>query len=407
VGQEAKRQSTNQNTLMNQPTPSAKLRLENQVAVVTGGARGIGAGIVERFLEEGARVVFSDLMNEKGKGLEAELGKNVAFYRADATSPSDTEALMNFTVGHFGRLDCVVNNAGAGGEAGPISEVSFQGFQQSVNLLLLGTFLGIKYCVPHMERGSIINIASIAGLTGGHAMDGLRHRGPDTRGAWLSPNRRVALGHTRLSIIDLETGDQPITNENGRIHIIANGEFYDFERQRSELTGQGHVFRTRSDSEIALHLFEEFGTHCVQKLRGEFAFVLWDDGNQMLFAARDRLGIKPLYNAVYDDTIYLASEIKALFAAGVPARWDHECFYQLSTAPQMSDRTLFDGVYQVPPGYCLTATMNECALRVTGISTTRELTSWLQVRDRKVPISKSLAVFLRKRYGCECALMCR
>jgi 3alpha(or 20beta)-hydroxysteroid dehydrogenase len=134
---------------MNQPAPSAKLRLENQVAVVTGGARGIGAGIVKRFVEEGARVVFSDLMNEKGKGLEAELGKNVAFYQADATSPSDTEALMNFAVGHFGRLDCVVNNAGAGGEAGPVSEVSFQGFQESVKLLLLGTFLGIKYCVPH------------------------------------------------------------------------------------------------------------------------------------------------------------------------------------------------------------------------------------------------------------------
>jgi asparagine synthase (glutamine-hydrolysing) len=190
------------------------------------------------------------------------------------------------------------------------------------------------------------------------AMDSLRHRGPDARGAWLSPNRRVALGHTRLSIIDLETGDQPITNESGRIHIIANGEFYDFERQRSELESLGHVFRTRSDSEIALHLFEEFGTHCLQKLRGEFAFVLWDDLNQMLFGARDRFGIKPLYYAVYDDTIYLASEIKALFAAGVPARWDHEFFYQYSTGPHMPDRTLFDGVYQVPPGHYLTATMS-------------------------------------------------
>jgi NAD(P)-dependent dehydrogenase (short-subunit alcohol dehydrogenase family) len=154
---------------MDQLPPSARLRLENQVAVVTGGARGIGAGIVRRFVEEGARVVFSDLLNEKGKILEDELGKKVAFYRADATSPAETEALMNFAVEHFGRLDCVVNNAGAGGEGGPISEVSVQGFQRSLNLLLLGTFLGIKYCVPHMERGAIINIASIAGLTGGFA----------------------------------------------------------------------------------------------------------------------------------------------------------------------------------------------------------------------------------------------
>jgi 3alpha(or 20beta)-hydroxysteroid dehydrogenase len=92
---------------MDQLPPSARLRLENQVAVVTGGARGIGAGIVRRFVEEGARVVFSDLLNEKGKILEDELGKNVAFYRADATSPAETEALMNFAVEHFGRLDCV------------------------------------------------------------------------------------------------------------------------------------------------------------------------------------------------------------------------------------------------------------------------------------------------------------
>jgi 3alpha(or 20beta)-hydroxysteroid dehydrogenase len=100
---------------MDQLAPSARLRLENQVAVVTGGARGIGAGIVRRFVEEGARVVFSDLLNEKGKPLEEELGKNAAFYPADATSPADTEALMNFAVERFGRLDCIVNNAGAGG----------------------------------------------------------------------------------------------------------------------------------------------------------------------------------------------------------------------------------------------------------------------------------------------------
>ena len=167
------------------------------------------------------------------------------------------------------------------------------------------------------------------------------------------------------------------------------------------------MFRTRSDSEIALHLYEEFGTRCVQKLRGEFAFVLWDDVNQLLFAARDRLGIKPLYYAVYDDTIYLASEIKALFAAGVPAHWDHQCFYQYSTAYQMSDRTLFDGVYQVPPGYYLTATMN--GLRTSrywdfNYSPADELAA---TTTRKIPISKSLAVFSRKRSGCECALTCR
>jgi asparagine synthase (glutamine-hydrolysing) len=190
------------------------------------------------------------------------------------------------------------------------------------------------------------------------ATNALHHRGPDSQGAWISANHRVGLGHARLSIIDLTTGDQPIANEDGRIHIVVNGEFYDFERQRRDLERRGHQFRTRSDSEIALHLYEDFGAHCVQHLRGEFAFVLWDEANQTLFAARDRFGIKPLYYAVHDGTLYLASEIKALFAAGVPARWDHENFYQHATGPTMPDRTLFDGVHQVPPGHYLTATPN-------------------------------------------------
>ena len=148
---------------------SARLRLENVVAVVTGGARGIGAGIVRRFVQEGARVVFSDLLQEKVKTFEKELGENVAFCRADSMSPSDIEALMNFAVKHFGKLDCVVNNAGAGGEGGPIAEISVEGFDRTIALLLRGPFLGIKYAVPHMQGGSIINIASVAGLAGGYA----------------------------------------------------------------------------------------------------------------------------------------------------------------------------------------------------------------------------------------------
>lgn len=188
------------------------------------------------------------------------------------------------------------------------------------------------------------------------ASQALHHRGPDSQGSWFSPDKRVALGHTRLSIIDLTTGDQPIANEDGKIHIIVNGEFYDFERQRRELEQRGHQFRTRSDSEIAVHLYEEFGPHCVQRLRGEFAFVIWDARNQMLLAVRDRFGIKPLHYAVHEGTVYVASEIKALFAAGVPARWDPEYFYQHATGPAMPDRTLFAGVHQVPPGHYLVAT---------------------------------------------------
>src|SRR3974390_2764074 len=142
---------------------------------------------------------------------------------------------------------------------------------------------------------------SKAGSVSAHTLElaakTLHHRGPDSHGTWLSPDHAIGLAHTRLSIIDLTTGDQPIANEDGRVHIIVNGEFYDFERQRRELEQRGHRFRTRSDSEIALHLYEDFGAHCVQHLRGEFAFVLWDDRNQILLAVRDRFGIKPLHYA--------------------------------------------------------------------------------------------------------------
>jgi 3alpha(or 20beta)-hydroxysteroid dehydrogenase len=154
---------------MNQAATTARLRLENQVAVVTGGTRGIEEGIVRRFVEEGAKVVFSGRSSEKGKALEEELSPNVASYRADAASASDTEGLIKFTVERFGRLDCLVNNAGVGGEGGPISGTSVEGFNKSISLLLGGTFLGIKYAVPLMKTGgTIINIASVASLVGGY-----------------------------------------------------------------------------------------------------------------------------------------------------------------------------------------------------------------------------------------------
>jgi asparagine synthase (glutamine-hydrolysing) len=195
----------------------------------------------------------------------------------------------------------------------------------------------------------------VSGTALQRAINALDHRGPDSQGAWHSADWRVALGHARLSIIDLTTGDQPIANEDRSVYIVVNGEFYDFERQRRELEQRGHQFRTRSDSEVALHLYEEYGTNCAQHLRGEFAFVIWDERNRILFAARDRFGIKPLHYAVHGDALYLASEAKALFAAGVPARWSQDYFYQQATGPAMADRTLFEGVQQVAPGHYLVA----------------------------------------------------
>jgi asparagine synthase (glutamine-hydrolysing) len=185
----------------------------------------------------------------------------------------------------------------------------------------------------------------------------LDHRGPDGHRQWIAPHRRVGLGHARLSIIDLHTGDQPIASEDERLHIVVNGEFYDYERVQRELEQSGHRLRTRSDSEIALHLYEELGAQCLHRLRGEFAFVLWDEGNQTLFAARDRFGIKPLYYAEQDGVLALASEAKALFAAGLAARWDPTGFVQATSllVPEQ-DSSLFDGVRQVPPGHYLLAT---------------------------------------------------
>jgi asparagine synthase (glutamine-hydrolysing) len=188
------------------------------------------------------------------------------------------------------------------------------------------------------------------------ATQALYHRGPDGQRVWISPDGSVGLGHARLSIIDLTTGDQPIASEDGREHIVVNGEFYGFEPIQRELEQKGHRLRTRSDSEIAVHLYQDLGTHCLHRLRGEFAFVLWDEAHRTLFAARDRFGIKPLFYAVHNNTLYLASEVKALFAAGVPARWDIESVYNYIDLGGSPLRTLFEGVYQVPPGYYLLAT---------------------------------------------------
>jgi len=184
----------------------------------------------------------------------------------------------------------------------------------------------------------------------------LYHRGPDGQRHWISSDERVGLGHARLSIIDLATGDQPIASEDGRKHIIVNGEFYDYESTQRKLERAGHHLRTRSDSEIALHLYEDLGVQCLNELRGEFAFVLWDENHRTLFAARDRFGIKPLFYAIHRETLYLASEVKALFAAGVPARWDADSVAQATEFGSHQVRTLFDGIFQVPPGHYLIAT---------------------------------------------------
>lgn len=185
----------------------------------------------------------------------------------------------------------------------------------------------------------------------------LAHRGPDGAGVYISPDRRHALAHRRLSIIDLQTGGQPLFSEDGQIAAVVNGEFYGHADIRRQLETRGHVFATKSDSEILIHLYEEYGTDCLQYLRGEFAFILTDRRKNITFAACDRFGIKPLcYTRLADGTLLLASEAKALFSLGAAAAWDMDSFYSAASMQYaLPGRTMFRGVHQLRPGERLVA----------------------------------------------------
>jgi asparagine synthase (glutamine-hydrolysing) len=185
-----------------------------------------------------------------------------------------------------------------------------------------------------------------------------RHRGPDGAASWVSPCGRIALGHNRLAIIDPATSAQPMRTEDGGLCLVTNGEFYDYPQIQAELLRTGARLLTRSDTEILLHLYALDGPGALRRLRGEFAFVLWDAQRGMVFAARDRFGCKPLYYAWHEGRLYLASEVKALLAMGVPARWDTESLADHLLVGCLSDRTLFAGVRQVPPGCYLLANPN-------------------------------------------------
>jgi asparagine synthase (glutamine-hydrolysing) len=183
--------------------------------------------------------------------------------------------------------------------------------------------------------------------------DTLRHRGPDGEGFHAAPG--VGLGFRRLSIIDLETGDQPIANEDGSVVVVANGEIYNFAELRTELEAAGHRFRTRSDVEVIVHLYEERGADCLARLRGMFAFALWDARRRRLLLARDRLGIKPLLYAETPEGLLFGSELKALLASGrVERRLDVRALRDLlSFSFVLAPRTLFGSVRQVLPGHYL------------------------------------------------------
>jgi len=179
------------------------------------------------------------------------------------------------------------------------------------------------------------------------------HRGPDGFGAFY--DREVCLGHARLSIIDLSGGAQPMSNEDGSVWITFNGEIFNFEELRAGLEARGHRFRTRSDTEVIVHLYEDYGAGCLKHLNGQFAFAVWDSVKKELFIARDRLGIRPLFYAERSGSFYFASEAKALFATGAlerrldPAALDEIFTFWHTVAP----RTSFEGVHELPAGHYL------------------------------------------------------
>jgi asparagine synthase (glutamine-hydrolysing) len=179
----------------------------------------------------------------------------------------------------------------------------------------------------------------------------IRHRGPDEQGYFL--DQGVGLGHARLSIIDLTSGQQPMANEDGTVWVTFNGEIFNYVELQAELRARGHTLRTTSDTEVIVHSYEERGPACVESFNGDFAFALWDKKRDRLVLARDRMGVRPVYYTVHGGALLFASEVKALFQVpGVRAVIDplaiDQCFtFWFPVAP----RTPFKGVHELPPGH--------------------------------------------------------
>ncbi len=209
-------------------------------------------------------------------------------------------------------------------------------------------------------------MCGIAGIVASHALrpddrhrvvrmrDVLAHRGPDGAGVFVDDV--AAIGHRRLSIVDLAGGAQPLGNEDGTIQVVFNGEIYNHADLRPGLEAAGHRYHTRSDTETIVHAYEQWGDDCVQRFRGMFAFAIWDAPKRRLLLARDRLGVKPLYWAWAGDRLLFASEIKAIFESGlIDARANESVLPELlATRATAGEATLFRGVHKLMPGHVLT-----------------------------------------------------
>ena len=176
----------------------------------------------------------------------------------------------------------------------------------------------------------------------------INHRGPDQEGYYVDSN--VSIGMRRLSIIDLKTGNQPQHNENNDIWIVFNGEIYNFIELKEYLENKGHQFYTKSDTEVIIHAYEEWGEECPKKLRGQFAFCIYDSVNSLIFLARDHMGLKPLYYYVDDKRLIFGSEIKNILIHDIKREINKKAlnlFLSLQYVP--FELTLFKGIFKLPP----------------------------------------------------------
>ncbi|MFZ0427808.1 MAG: asparagine synthase (glutamine-hydrolyzing), partial [Acidobacteriota bacterium] len=204
--------------------------------------------------------------------------------------------------------------------------------------------------ILNLEQGPASDPAVLRSMLGM-----IRHRGPDEYGIYRDAD--VGLGNARLSIIDLSGGSQPISDEDGRYWIVFNGEIFNYLELRSELEARGHRFRTHTDTEVIVHLFEDHGAGCLDRLNGQFAIALWDSLEKRLFLARDRLGIRPLFYTVSGGRLVFASEIKSILAVpGITAELDRASLAQVFTFwSPVSPRTAFEGILSLPPAHYMLA----------------------------------------------------
>ncbi len=215
------------------------------------------------------------------------------------------------------------------------------------------------------------------------ALQSLDHRGPDQDGLWKNYNESCFLGHKRLSIIGIENGLQPISNEQNTIHIAVNGTFYGYENIRQKLRKKGHCFTSESDSEIAIHLYEEYGLDFIHQLHGEFAFILIDEEQEKVILGRDRFGVKPLVYTYQNHQWVFASEAKAILKMGVQASWNEKAVSMMMNMQYLPrDQSLFENIQQVRPA---------CLLEITALES-KEIQYWDIDYSKEIEISEKEAI---------------